>query len=201
MTLMEGNNSALQNELATLRQKELQQDEENKQLKERLARAEAEIRDNANNYLTNDPDGNRVGDDNSNTNDISVMVGNSYVLQRQLAALKRKELEQHEENQRLKERLARMEAEMQNNADDDLNYDSSDKESNHENDINYDTEYYTSEEGEEEEEEEKEKEEDENNTAANTQKNKMHDNLLKKYAGHSYNSSDKEDPRNDIYLD
>jgi hypothetical protein len=84
---------------------------------------------------------------------------------------------------------------MQDNANNDLNYDSSDNESSHENDINYDTECYTSEEDEEEEEEE------ENKTAVNTQKNKMHDNLVKKYAGPSYNSSDKEDPRNDIYLD
>jgi hypothetical protein len=105
MTLMEGNNDALQNELAALRQKELHQDQENKQLKERLARTEAEIRDNVNNDLTNDSDGDGDGDDNSDTNDVSIMEGNGYALPEELVVLKQTEIEHQEENQGQKERL------------------------------------------------------------------------------------------------
>jgi hypothetical protein len=192
--VMQGSDDALQKELAALKQRELDHQKENQQLKEKLAIMETGIEDDANNDLNYDSSDND-GDDNTDTADVGVMQGNNDALQNELAALKQKELEQHEENQRLKERLARMETDMQDNANNDLNYDSSDNESSHENDTNYDTERYTSEEDEEEEEEE------ENKTAANAQKNKMHDNLVKKYADPNYNSSDKEDPKNDIYLD
>jgi hypothetical protein len=134
MTLMEGNNDALQNELAALRQKELDQQEENRQLKERLARAKAEIRDNVNNDLTNDSDGDRDGDrdgdDNNATNNVSVMGGNSYALPEELVALKQKEIEHQEENQGQKEKLARMEAGIEDDANNDLNYDSFDDDDN-----------------------------------------------------------------------
>jgi hypothetical protein len=196
--VMKGSDDVLQNELAALRQKELDHEKENKQLRDELTKLKVATEDSINNDLNYDSSDND-GDDNTDTADVGVLQGSDDALQKELAALKQSKLEQHAENQRLKEKLARMETEMQDNANNDLNYDSSDNESSHENDINYDTECYTSEEDEEEEEEEEE--EKENKTAANTQKNKMHDNLVKKYADPNYNSSDNEDPKNDIYLD
>jgi hypothetical protein len=127
MTVMKGDNDALQKELASLRQKELQQDQENKQLRERLARAEAKIQGNINNDLTNDSDGDRDSDDNNDTNDISVMEGNIYALPEEPVALKQKEFEHQEENQGQKERLTRMEAGIEDDANNDLNYDSFDE--------------------------------------------------------------------------
>jgi hypothetical protein len=86
---------------------------------------------------------------------------------------------------------------MQNNADNDLNYDSSCNESNSESDISNDTECYTS----EEEEEEEEEEENDRNAVAITQRNQIHGNSDEEYADPNYGSSDNEDPKNDIYLD
>jgi hypothetical protein len=193
MTLIEGNNDALQNELAALRQEKHQQNEENKQLRDELTKLKVATEDSINNDLTNDSDGDNDGDDNNDTNDVSVMEGNSYALPEELVALKQKEIEHQEENQGQKERLTRMEAGIEDDANKDLNYDSSDNESSHENDINYDTECYTTEEDEEEEEEENDR-----NAAAITQ---MHGNSNEEYADPNYNSSDNEDPKNDIYLD
>jgi hypothetical protein len=140
MTLMERNNDALQKELAALRQEKLQQDEENKQLRGELTKLKVETEDNTNNDLNynssdNDSDDND-GDDNTDATNVGVMQGSDGDLQKEFASLKKKELEQHEENQRLKERLSIMKEVMQNNADNDLNYDSSDNERNERNESN-----------------------------------------------------------------
>jgi hypothetical protein len=147
----QASNDGLQKELVALKQKELDQKEENRLLKERLAG----IQDDAN----GDPYYNSSNDEIDDENDINYdsecsineeardgcnttakqnrTEGNDDDLQNKLAALKQKELEQHEENQRLKERLARMEEAMQNNGDNDLNYDSSDNEYNDNNATNH----------------------------------------------------------------
>jgi hypothetical protein len=189
MALMKGNNDALQNKLAALRQKELQQDQENKQLRDELTKLKVATEDSINNDLNYDSSDNE-GDDNTDTADVGVMQGSDDALQKELAALKQSKLEQHAENQRLKEKLARMEAAMQNNADNGLNYDSSVNESDNENDINYDSEYSDS------------KEEEDNKDVENTQKPlPIHPNMDESHADPNYNSSDNKDPRNDIYYD
>jgi hypothetical protein len=119
MTLIEGNNDALQKELAALRQKELQQDQENKQLRDELTNLKVATEENINNDLNYDSSDN-------DANDVSVMEGNSYALPEELAALKQKEIEHQEENQGQKERLTRMEAGIEDDANNDLSYDSFD---------------------------------------------------------------------------
>jgi hypothetical protein len=145
---------ALQKELASLKQKELDHQEENRLLKERMARMEAGVQDNVDTDLIYDSSDDEIDDENDINYDSECSIneeagddfnatakhnrteGNDDDLQNKLAALKQKELEQHEENQRLKERLARMEEAMQNNADNDLNYDSSDNKHNDNNATN-----------------------------------------------------------------
>jgi hypothetical protein len=128
MDLMEqkyqGNSDTLQKEI--------------KALKEKLARAQPEMEDTVSSDLNYNPSNN---DDNNNNATSNVDVRKIYDddLQKQPYAIKQSELDHQKENQRLKERLARMEAEMQNNADNDLNYDSASNENDDNNDINYDS--------------------------------------------------------------
>jgi hypothetical protein len=145
MTLMEGDNDDLQNELDTIKQEKLQQNEEKKQFRNELTKLKVATEDSINNDLNYDSSDND-GDDNTDTTDVGVMQGSDDALHKELAALKQSKLEQHTENQRLKKRLARMEEAMQNNADNDLNYDSSVNESDNEVDINPDSEDSDSEE-------------------------------------------------------
>jgi hypothetical protein len=109
-------------------------------------------------------------------------------LQKELTALKQEKMEQHEENQLLKQRLARMEAGIDDDTNNDLNYDSSENESK--NDTNYDTECSNSEE-----------DDDDDYITTSTQKNKNNHHLIETYADPSYVSSDNKDPRDDVYLD
>jgi bisphosphoglycerate-dependent phosphoglycerate mutase len=96
MGLMEVNNDIVQKELAALKQKERHQDEENKRLKERLARMEATMQHDANNNPNDDSsDG---GDNDSATNNVDVSEGNSYALPEELAALEQNEHCQDEEH-------------------------------------------------------------------------------------------------------
>jgi hypothetical protein len=189
MTLMEGNNDALKNDLDIIKQDKLQQVEENKQLGDESTKLKVTTEDNINNDLNYDSCGSD-GDDNTDTTDVGVLQRSNDTLQKELAALKQRELEHQKENQRLKERLERMEAELQNNADNDLNYDSSVNESDNEVDISCDSEYSDSEE-----------EEDNNDVEVTQQPVPIHPNMDEIYADPNYNSSDNEDPRNDIYYD
>jgi predicted nucleic acid-binding Zn-ribbon protein len=95
----EGNNDALQKEI--------------KALKEKLARAQPEMEDIVSSDLNYDTvcTLNKNDDDDINTTSkLTVTERNSDALQKEATTLKQKEREQHEENQPLKERLARMEA-------------------------------------------------------------------------------------------
>jgi hypothetical protein len=256
MTLMEKENKK-QLELAALRQKGLDQQEENRQLRERLAKMEARIQDNASNVLnhnlSNDKmdDGNDINYDSECSNSeeelygindtarMDVTEGNDDDLQNSLTTLKQSERDHQKENQRLKERLVRMEEAMQNNADNDLNYDSSDNESNDNSatnsvDVKKKDDYALQEERAALKQKELEQHgenqllkerlvgivevqddphndpyynssdnegDDKNNTTANTQQRESHYHSVEIYADPNYDSSDDEDPRNDIYLD
>jgi hypothetical protein len=184
--IMEGSNDALHKELAVLKQKELGHQKENQQLKERLAIIEEVMQNNADNDLNYDSSDNESNDDGA-TNNADVKKKDDYVLQKERAALKQKELEQHEENQLLKERLARIVA-VQNDPRNDPYYNSSDNEDDDNNDINYDSEC-------------SEEEEEGNTTTITTHQSKNHYHSVEIYADPNYDSSDNEDPRNDIYLD
>jgi hypothetical protein len=116
--------------------------------------------------------------------------GNNHALQKELTDLKRKELQHYKENKQLKERLAKMEAGIDDGADNDLNYDSPDYESDDGTDINYDSECSNI-----------EKQDDKKKTTTNTHQNENQYHSVETYADPNYNSSDNEDPRNDIYLD
>jgi hypothetical protein len=184
--VMQGSDDALQKELAALKQSKLEHQEENQGQKERLTRMEAVIEDGANNNLNYDS----FDDGDSATGNVDIRKIYDDALQKELADLKQRELDHQKENQRLKERLAIMEAEMQNNADNNLNYDPSVNESDNENDINYDSEYSDS------------KEEEDNKVVENTQKPLLIlPNMNDSHADPNYNSSDNKDPRNDIYYD
>jgi hypothetical protein len=179
----EGNNEALQKELAALKQKELGHQEENRLLKERLAIMEAGIQDSANNDLSYDSE---CSIDEEEVDDIidkakmNVTEGKNGSLQNDIITLKQENHHQYEENQLLKERLAGI----QDDANDDPYYNSSDNDDN--NDINYDSEC-------------SEQEDEGNNTTGTTQQHKNHS--VEIYANPNYDSFDNEDSRNDIYLD
>jgi hypothetical protein len=192
VSVMEGNSYALPEELVALKQKEIEHQEENQGQKERLTRMEAGVEDDANNDLNYDSfdDGDDGDDDDNATGNVDIRKIYDDALQKELADLKQRELDHQKENQRLKERLAIMEAAMQNNADNDLNYDSSVNESDNENDINYDSEYSDS------------KEEEDDKDVENTQQPlPIYPNMDENHADPNYNSPDNEDPRNDIYYD
>jgi hypothetical protein len=181
------NTNTLQKELDALKQEKLAQHEENQLLKEKLAKMEEGIQDNANNDLNYDSSDNgndrddtdydtECSDDGSTTAEMSLTEVNSGALQKELDDLKQ-EKHQHEKNQLLKQNL-RMESGIQDNASNDSR--SSDNENN--NDINYDTECS-----------------DDEKENANITQNNPHS--VEVFADPNYNSSDNEDPRNDIYLD
>jgi hypothetical protein len=184
----EGNDDALQKELAALKQKELEQYEENQRLKERRARMEEAMQSNGDNDLNYDSSDNEHND-NSATNNIGVKKKDDHALEKERAALKQKELEQHKENQLLRERLARIVA-VQDDPHNDPYYNLSDNEEDDKNDITYNTKRRNA-----------DKKKGENNTTTNTQQRERHYHSVEIYADPNYDSSDNEDPRNDIYLD
>jgi hypothetical protein len=71
---------------------------------------------------------------------MTVIEINIDPLEEEVSALKQEKIVQHEETKRLQERLAKIEAGIHDNDNNDLNYNSSDNEDDHNNDINYDTE-------------------------------------------------------------
>jgi hypothetical protein len=188
MGLMEVNNDIVQKELAALKQKERHQDEENKRLKERLARMEAAMQGDVNNDSHNDSsDG---GDSDNATNNVGVSEGKNIASQKEVAALKENEYLQDEEHRQLIERVAGIEAGVQDDPNNDLNYDSYDSEIDNELDINYDSECSNNEE-----------EDTINKNIVNTQRVRTHHTSVETNADPNYDSSDNEDRRNDIYLD
>jgi hypothetical protein len=179
---VEGNNGALQKELAALKQKERHQDEENKRLKERLARIEAAMQGDTN----NDPQNVSFddGDNDNATNNVGVSEGKNVALQKKVATLKENEYLQDEERRQL------IEAGVQGDPNNDLNYDSYDSESDNELDISYDSEYSNNEE-----------ENTINKNIVNTQRDRTHHTSVETNTNPNYDSSNNEDRRNDIYLD
>jgi hypothetical protein len=184
----EGNDDDLQKELVALKQKELEQQEENQRLKERLARMEEAMQNNGDNDLNYDSSDNEHNDNNA-TNNVGAKKKDDYALQEERAALKQKELEQHEENQLLRERLARIVA-VQDDRHNDPYYNSSDNKDGDKNDNTYNTKRSNG-----------DKKKGGNNTTANTQQRESHYHSVEIYADPNYDSSDNEDPRNNIYLD
>jgi hypothetical protein len=187
-SVKKNNAYALQKDVAALKQRECDHQKENQRLKERLARIEEEMQNNADNDLNYDSSDNE-SNDNRATNNVGIKKNGDYNLQKDISALKQMELEQHEENQLLKERLTRMEQGVQDDPNNDPNYDSSDNEIDNGLDINYDSECSNN------------KEDNVNKNIANTQQRESHHHLVETYADPNYDSSDNEDPRNDIYLD
>jgi hypothetical protein len=177
----------LHNAFNALQQESQHKYKESHLVKERSRRLEAGVQDDTRNDLNYDSSDNEI-DDNSGTNNVDLKKNDYYGLQKDIAALKQKELEQHEENQLLKERLAEMEAGIHDDANNDPYYNSSDNENDDNNDINYDSEC-------------SDEEEEGNSTTVITQQSKNHYHLIEIYADPNYDSSDNEDPRNDIYLD
>jgi hypothetical protein len=163
MNLMEQQNEensdakdALQKELVALKQKELDQKEENRLLKERLARMEAEREDNVNDDLSYDSSNDEIDDENDINYDSECSKGkeeqdihptaesnvterNNNVLQNDFTTPKQENHQQAKENQPLQGRPARMEAGVQDDANNDLNYDSASNGNDDNNDINYDS--------------------------------------------------------------
>jgi hypothetical protein len=179
----------LQKQPYALKQSKLDHQKENQRLKERLARMEAEMQNNADNNLNYDSSDNE-SNDNSATNNVGAKKKDDYALEKERAALKQKELEQHEENQLLNERLAGMETGIQDDRHNDPYYNSSDNESDDSNDNTYNTKHSNA-----------DKKKGGNNATAYTQQRESHYHSVEIYADPNYASSDNEDPRNDIYLD
>lgn len=100
--------------------------------------------------------------------------------------LKKEQARKKEENRQLKEKLARLEAELNHNTNSDLNYDSPDTDSDN-NDINYSTE--------------RSEDEDDNHKSNNMHRNHIKYALRESYANPNYNSSDNEDRTKDICYD
>jgi hypothetical protein len=186
--VMKENDDDLQNKLADLKQKELEQHEENQRIKEKLARMEEAMQNNGDNDLNYDSSDNEHNDNNA-TNNAGAKKKYEYALQEERAVLKQKELEQHEENQLLKERLARIVA-VQDDPHNGPYYNSSDNEEDDKNDITYNTKRSNA-----------DKKKGENNATVYTQQRESHYHSVEIYADPNYDSSDNEDPRNDIYLD
>jgi hypothetical protein len=187
--VMKENNDDLQKEVTALKQKEFEQQEENNRLKERLARMETEVQDDPNNDLNYDSSDNE-NDDNSATNHVGVKKKDDYALQEEVSILQQKELEQHEENKLLKERLARIVA-VQDDPHNEPYYNSSNNEDGDRNDNSYNTKRSNGD----------KKKEDGSNTTTITQQRESHYHSVEIYADPNYDSSDNEDPRNKIYLD
>jgi hypothetical protein len=186
--ITEGNDDDLQNGFTVLQQESQHEYNEKQLLKERQARMEEAMQNNADNDLNYDSSDNESNDDSA-TNHVGVKKKDNYALQEQVNTLKQKELEQHEENQLLRESLARIVA-VQDDPHNDPYYNSSDNESDDNNDITYNTKRSND-----------DKKKGENNTTNNIQQREGHYHSVEIYADPNYDSSDNEDPRNDIYLD
>jgi hypothetical protein len=115
---------------------------------------------------------------------MSLMEGSNDIVQKELAALKQKERHQDEEHRQL------IEARVQDDPNNSLNYDSCDSESDNELDISYDSEYSNNEE-----------EDTINKNIVNTQRDRTHHTSVETNTDPNYDLSDNEDSRNDIYLD
>jgi hypothetical protein len=189
MNVTEGNDDDLQNGCTDLRQESQHEYKENQLVKERLARMEEAMQNNADNDLNYDSSDSE-SNDNIATNNVGVERKDDDALQKERAALKQQELEQHEENQLLRERLARIVA-VQDDPHNEPYYNSSDNEEDDKNDNWYNTKRSNGD----------KKKEDGSNTITITQKRESHYHLVEIYADPNYDSSDNEDPRNDIYLD
>jgi hypothetical protein len=107
-----------------------------------------------------------------------------------LSHLQQEQTQKNEENKQLKEKLARLEAELNRVTDNDLNYDSpdDDNDTDDNNDINYDTECS---------DEEKDTIHSTGNLHQNTRKYVSNE----VFANTNYDSSDNEERTNDICLD
>jgi hypothetical protein len=130
---------------------------------------------------------------------------NKEAFQRNFDLLQQEKLQQDEENTQLKERLARLEAQLEENTNNYLNYDSTESVNSGDNNSNYDTEIDNSSDYNNDinyDSECSDGEEDTNhNTSNNTRQNTNNHASNEIYADPNYDSSDNENRTNDICLD
>jgi hypothetical protein len=180
---------------------------ENQLRLERLAELEAVLEGDANNNLNYDSSEDEKDDesvthcdakyshhekdgDTNTTVKKNVTEMNNGSLQNDLTINKQESHDQYKEKQLLKASLAGMETAVQDDANNDPYYDSSDNENDRNNAITYNTKRNNA-----------DKKKDESSAMAYTQQRESHYHLAETYADPNYDSSDNEDPRNDIYLD
>jgi hypothetical protein len=107
-------------------------------------------------------------------------------LQNELFALQQNQIRQDEENRQLRQELAELKAQLQNNTISNTNHNAPGVNSDHENDINHDTEPSHS---------------GSNERNSDQIQNTTHLPSTEVFADPNYDSSDNEDRINDIYLD
>jgi predicted MPP superfamily phosphohydrolase len=184
LELMENANKAT---IMNLQQDKILKYEESKQLKEELAKLRAELNHTTDNDLNYDS---RKDNENSDINYDSESSGDEEEANNiTIMNLKQEQARKDKENKQLREQLAHLRAELNHNADNDLNYDSPEDD----NDDSYNTNCTT------------ESSDDEEHDNCNS-RHIIHQNTSEQasneiYADPNYNSSDNEDPRNDLYLD
>jgi hypothetical protein len=191
--------------ITDLQQERAHKDEENKQLKEKLAKLEAELNRNTDNDLSYNS---HKDDDNNDINyDSESSVDEEEANNITIINLQQEQAQKDEENKQLREQLAHLREEFNHNADNDLNYDSPEEDNDDSNDANYNTES-------------SDDEEHNNSTShhiTHQNTNECVSNVIyvdpnddemyvdpnddEMFADPNYNSSDNEDPRNDLYLD
>jgi hypothetical protein len=186
------NNTALSH----LQQEKAQKDEENKRLEGELAKLRAELNRNTDNDLSYDS---RKDDDNNDINyDSESSEDEEEANNITIMNLQQEQARKDKENKQLREQLAHLREELSHNADNDLNYDSPEDDNDDSNDTDYNTESSDDEEHD-----------NSNNRHISHQNIQEHDSNViyadpnddEMFADPYYNSSDNEDPRNDLYLD
>jgi hypothetical protein len=184
LDLMENANKAT---IVNLQQEQTHKDDENKQLKEELAKLRAELNRNTDNGLNYDS---HKDDYNSDINYDSESSGDEEEANNiTIMNLQQEQAQKDKENKQLREQLAHLREEFSHNADNDLNYDSPDDDNDDSNDTNYNTESSDDE------------EHDNSNNRHISHQNTNEYVSNEMYTDPNYNSSDNEDPRNDLYLD
>jgi hypothetical protein len=189
--LMENEKNAA---LSHLQQEKAHKDDENKQLKEELAKLQAELNRNTDNDLSYDS---HKDDDNSDINYDSESSGNEEEANT-IMNLQQEQARKDKENKQPKEQLAHLREEFSHNADNDLNYDSPEDDNDESNDANYKTES-SDDEKHDNSTSHQVSHQNTNEYVSNEMYTDPNDDEM--FADPNYNSSDNEDPRNDLYLD
>jgi hypothetical protein len=200
--------------ITNLQKEQTQKDEENKQLKEKLAKLEAELNRNTDNDLSYNS---RKDDDNNDINYDSESSGDEEEANNiTIMNLQQEQARKDKENKQLREQLAHLREEFSHNADNDLNYDSPEDDNDDSNDANYNTESSNDEEHDNSNNRHishqniqehvsnviyVDPNDDEMYVDPNDDEMYVDPNDDEMFADPNYNSSDNEDPRNDLYLD